>query len=484
MEKSKLITALKGLKSTEYRLFCEFVHSPFFNKHEKLRLFCDILMDAAPQFKASDIERETVYRQVFPGEPYKYQKLSDLMTYLHRLLEQFMAQLQYEQDDKTQDSYLLEAFRERKLGKHFRRQLKKSSKQVGATHSASEEQFLHAYIIETESDQYFTQQESRTKDKSIERKTQNLDLFYFTAKLRNCCEMINRQNIINEQYDIMYLEETQAYIKKHFASLSTFPPIAIYYEILMTLTHSEVEDHYHHLTQLLQQHSSHFAQEELRTLYDYAQNYCIKKINSGKSNYLNEIFKLYQQLLSNGVIFENEQLSQWDYKNIVTVGTRLEEYGWTEEFVNEYKARLDDEVRENAYAYNLASLYYSQERYDQAMQLLQSVEFTDVYYSLGARSLMLKVYYESDEIEPLYSLFDSFKIYLRRNKVVSEYQYKVHMNLIRMVKRMTDIKLRANTSRKETIQRDVMQLKKRIENASAITNINWLVGQLDQLEAA
>ena len=57
-----------------------------------------------------------------------------------------------------------------------------------------------------------------------------------------------------------------------------FPAIAIYYCIASTLQDSSNEEHYHRLVGLLAEHSHTFPEMEVRTMYDYAQNYCIKKI--------------------------------------------------------------------------------------------------------------------------------------------------------------------------------------------------------------
>ena len=93
---------------------------------------------------------------------------------------------------------------------------------------------------------------------------------------------------------------------------------------------------------------------------------------------------------------------------------------WTKEFIEKFKDYLHPEVVENAYTYNLASYYYSTNQLDKVLDLLVKVEYTDIQYSIGAKSLLLRTYYDLEENEALLSLTRSFKQYLKRNRLIPE----------------------------------------------------------------
>lgn len=482
MHNSKTIEALKHLDAAEMRRFTELICSPYFNKHDKLIQLADILHSEHPTYTGDIWEQHRLYEILYPGERYKSQRINDLFTYLYRLLEEFIAQEQYKNDFKKQAD-LLSGLRGRKMDKLFESTIKKQPKRrQNYAFETTEDRLYSDYLREAESDLYFVAQDSRTHDKSIERKSQALDHFYLTAKLRQACEMKNRENIVQQRYQTNLLNEILDIINRQPEIEAAVPALAIYHKILLTLTESDKEEHYYQLIALLEEHHTGIPMSELRSMYDYAQNYCIKKINSGNRQFLEEIFKLYQALLEHAVIFVNEELSQWDYKNIVTVGTRLKEYAWTEQFLHRYKERLPEADRENAYNYNVANFYYSRGMYDGALELLRDVQFTDVYYGLGARSLLLKVYYEAEEYDPLYSLFDSFKIYLKRNKLVSEYQYRAHMGLVRFTKKLTDLRLRMVSSGKDILLRDLDKLQRQVAASGELSNASWLNTEMEKIQ--
>ena len=141
-----------------------------------------------------------------------------------------------------------------------------------------------------------------------------------------------------------------------------FPVVQIYFLIYQSFINENDEKHYLNLKSALGNYYQHFTKDEAREMYVFAQNYCIKKINQGNKKYYEEVFQLYKQLLNNEVLLIEEELSEWDYKNIVTTGTRLGHHQWVQNFLEEYKTKLNKVVRNNAYHYNLANFYYSNQR--------------------------------------------------------------------------------------------------------------------------
>ena len=138
--------------------------------------------------------------------------------------------------------------------------------------------------------------------------------------------MLNRQNIVQTQFKLHLVPEIKSFLQAKDNPYTDVPMLNIYYLVFLTLTENKKEEHYKKLVVLLEKHAPGFLGEESRAMYRYAQNYCIRKINSGKSNYFRELFELYKTQLESEVIFENKYLDHTDYKNIVTVALRLPEF--------------------------------------------------------------------------------------------------------------------------------------------------------------
>jgi len=178
--------------------------------------------------------------------------------------------------------------------------------------------------------------------------------------------------------------------------------------------------------------------------------------------------------LSNNILIEKGQLSPWNYKNIVTVGLRLNKFEWVQHFIDEYKSFINSDFRESAYKYNIARYHYYKKEYSEVLRLIQQIEFEDVFYNLDSRTMILKIYYEEDEIEALMSFLDSFRIFLLRNKQISSYHKKNYLNLVRFTKRLINI-----------IPGDIVKiekLRKELVGTSNITESAWLLQQIELIK--
>lgn len=486
---SKLLVMAQALEARELRRFVDYVHSPYFNKHERLNAFADYLYTAITERDPTAFNRQAVYTYLFPGEPFNEQRLADLMSYLTKLLEGFLAQERFEADAFQRSYYLLTDLGERNQDKFRDSTFRKLRKQQGKRAHRNETYLLHEYLVWDESDHYFMRQQQRTQDESLQHKVDALDLFYLTAKLKNACEMVNRAHVIAVDYKYILTEELLRYLDDHIEAYLDYPPIQVYYHILRTLKNPEEPVYYEELKKVLdtarpyfqEKSASQREQEEVRYMYLYVQNYCIHQVNRGRKHYLRELFELYKWLLESRILFEGEYLSQWDYKNIVSAGHRLEEYDWTEGFIHRYREHLAPEVRENAFNYNQAVLLYHQHDYRAAKRLLQEVQFTDAYYALGGRVLLLRIYFEVKDWEPLYSLLDSFQVFLKRNKQISTYQQEIHLNFLRLVRKLTRLRTQQEVDENSVTPEKVAALHQEIAQSREVAARQWLEQQTDAL---
>jgi len=483
MQNTKMIKLLKSLSSSELRKFIEFVHSPIYNKQPRLMKFIAILSEEAPEYNGELADKKNIFPLLFPKEKYEEQKINNLISYLVKLLEEFMCWQRYSNQTVLRKQYLLSELRERNLNKYFQSLLLEMKTDLENALYREPDYYHQFYLLEREADNFFLKNENREYNESLQKKADYFDLYYLAEKLKACCEMINRKNIITADYKIKMLEEVISYVNKNKEEFEHTPIIRIYNQILLTLIEEEKEIHFITLKDILQDNIYRFPKEQIRQMYDYALNYCIKKLNKGNNDYLAEAFDLYNLLLDREIIFEEGQLSQWDYKNIVSVALRLEAFDWTKKFIKTYKEKIVAEFRENAYTYNLASFYYSTKDFGSAIKLLQQVEFTDVFYHLGAKSMLLKIYYDLRKTESFYSLVDTFNIYLKRNKLISSYQREVYTNMVKFTKKVFDLRLKTATKKYALEEEEIEKLKEEIQYDKKISNLKWLLEKIEEFEA-
>ncbi len=470
MLNSKLLDVLCGFSPKQLKWFDEFLRSPYFNKDHEVVTLYHFILKYSPRFSHADLEKEMVYQKAFKSKKTDEKKLGYLMSDLLWYLEQFIVIQRMENDPVRNNRTLMLHYIDEDLEKHFRGKMRETEQLQQKNPYRDSDYFFNQFLIESTNNYFFDKQSKHVFNESLQQAIDNLDLYYLALKLKYSCEMMNRKNVMTADYRLRLLDEILLYLKQN--SFDHVPAISIYFKILLTLTESENENHFNDLKKLLADHAAKFPQREARDMFAYAQNYCIKKINSGNPKYLEELFVLYKTSLDAEILIEGKFLSPWTYKNIVGVALRVKEFEWTSKFINDYKERLSLEFRENAFRMNLAYYHFLKNEFSDALELLAHVEFTDLIYALETKTLLLRIYYELDEIEPLFSLIDSFKVYLRRNKLISDYQLKVHLNLLKYVKKL--IKLRKGEYEKSE------ELKNEILSVKQIAGLDWLLKKTEE----
>ncbi|MEZ4826502.1 MAG: hypothetical protein R3C61_09440 [Bacteroidia bacterium] len=203
-------------------------------------------------------------------------------------------------------------------------------------------------------------------------------------------------------------------------------------------------------------------------------------INQGQAEYQTSLFGLFQDLIDQNLLLENGWLDHRKYKNIITVGLRLKLLtGCGNFYTTTVKACLLISVKTHSPTTLLPIIMKKQ--YHQALPLLSQVSYTDVYYHLSAKAMMLKIYFEMEEDLAFESLLDTFRIFLNRNRTISAYQRTVHKNLIRFARKAWQLRNESVLWSAELREAAIKKLLTEITSVREVANINWLTGEVSRI---
>lgn len=470
MRNTKLYSILQNFDKYEQNRLRKFLESPYFNRSEAIVQLFELLTQHINDKNNAELEKECLWKSINPEDSYDDVRFRKYCSDLLKLIEGYLSQVIYEDQKINASIFLIRAVGKKKLTRFYADTIKNAKKLQEQSVLRSSDYYLDQYLIEK--NYYDLQKHDRFSRTNVEEINRNLDYFYLSEKLRYYCFVLSRQDLESSSYQIDFIDEIINHIKQN--NIEEIPSISIYYQILLMLTNKEDLDHYFKLKVLLEKNSLKFPNDEANSLYDFAINYCVMKINQGEQKFLNEIFDLYIDLINKKIIIADGELSPWHFRNITVSALRLGKFEWTENFIKEYQYFLANEFRKNAVTYNLAQAYFYQKKYDEVKLLLQEVEFDDFSYNLNSKSMLLAVYYETDDIEPLYSFFESFRTYLNRHKDLPVARRQLYSNLIRFTKKLTNI----NSKDKKAIQK----LKQDLESTKNVASHAWLMEKIAELE--
>lgn len=462
MKGSKLLELYASLSNLERKHFASFVVSPFFNRKEELIHLATYLRAQAPGFSLESLTKESIFQAIAPGLPYKDQTFRLLCSELSDLLNRFLAYQAFTAMGNLEEVLLLRNLGKRNLDKHFQYTLRKTRKLQERQRATDSDHHLKRYLLEEEVGQYM-RRNPRSQETNLQATIDQLDIFYLIEKLKSACSILNNQNVVDLEHDILFLDAILTHLNVH--TYEAYPLVSIYYQALKMFLEPDEAIHFHELRTLLARYHQDIPNEEASDAYTFAQNHCIRQINRGRSEYMEDLFKIYQELLAQELIFDQGQLSPWHYKNIVVLGLRLKAFVWVEEFIEDYRDRIPTEFRDNAFTYNLAKLRFHQREYPAVKRLLQQVEYEDLFYNLDSKVMLLKIYLEEDEQDALESLTNTFIIYLDRNKLLSEDHRLRYRNLVKYVRRLNQI---GNDSLK------LVKLQAEVDEVGKVADIGWL----------
>jgi hypothetical protein len=119
-------------------------------------------------------------------------------------------------------------------------------------------------------------------------------------------------------------------------------------------------------------------------------------------------------------------------------------------------------------AYRLGATYF--------LRQLQDIKYNDIFYQLDSKTTLLKTYYELGEWMPLFSLKDSFRVMLRRKKLISAQQKENYNNLLKLTLRLfkTDVKDKVA----------VLAMQKEITTTVNVADKGWLLEKVNELMPA
>jgi hypothetical protein len=480
MLQHKLIDLLSKLNRKEMTRFREFSLSPYFNKHTGVQALVAYLDRCYPDFTEQKCDRRQIFQQVFAGEVHDQGKLAVLFTYTYRLAEQFLAQEALRQEPAESDHLLLQGLRQVKAFDLYHRALDRASEQLENAAEQPSSQWWHRYRLSAERDYYLNHIVAKRDLSGLADMEKRLDHFYLAEKMKNAVEMQVRRNMVKVETESRLLASALREVAGHLADYRAIPAVYLYYKLYIMLSESD-HRYYFAALQVLKDSEASFPTAERAGLYNYFQNYCIREINQNNLQFLKELFRLYQSQLEQELLLEEGYLSEWHYKNIVTVGLRLNELDWVHRFINDYRKSLRPEVADNAYCFNLAAYYHDAGQFGKVLDLLIQVEYSDPRYNQGAKALLLRTYYEMGEDEALFSLVDSFLQYLQRNEHMADFRRNGYYHLFRLTRRAAYIRSRIGYDKWEKTRKDIDKLKKEVSGAAAIFNQSWLEAKIETL---
>jgi hypothetical protein len=491
MRERKVFGLLILLDGGEMELFAAYLGSALFEQGEVLQRF--LACWQSHFFSGAPSAQDPSVEQLLQGSGLVPARFDKYCSALHKRLLDFLAWRAYMQDELPQLQSGLRALVARQAPrKEIEAMRSKLAGQIKEMPQSSER-------LRLEMDFHWKEAEDRVQSRATQNVWQEnfhqlhlaTERYFVLQKLKLECAAANARLIFNQAIEppapgqLFVLPEMgreEAAAQLDALSLS-------YWIILQMYRSASGDAEFLWLFSHLQASASGFEDQERKELYTYLLNYCLRRGNQGELQFQRHSAAIYRELLDNGVVLNHGKLAPQVMKNIVVIHCVVGELDWVEAFLEAFKERLDGEPDPNIIKYNQAVLaFYRHER--KAIDLFREVISQlkgDIFYELDSRTYLLKAFYEhlgilsAEELDEMYKIFDSFRIFLDRNQVISSQHKQRYRSFLLELRRFLKI-LEAAPHPSGKVR--LRQMQHRIQAAAFIANKGWLLQKIsEQIQA-
>jgi hypothetical protein len=486
MLKSKFIDVLRTFKPEELKKFRLFVISPFHNKNRNAVKLFDLIRKFYPEFSSPLLEKEKLFKKLYPGKKYSDIVMRILLSDLLKLSEEFLAYNSFISSGFNEDKFLLGELQNRKLDTLFTKHLRELEEKLGKEGIIDSGYFYDKFQMESAKVNFLISRDRQNESgQSLLKQSEYLLDFFLFNSLNIIQELNEQEEVLNEKFkpnlarDFFGKLDLKEFMKLYRSSEHKYSRIIeISYLMYQVSAESGGYEVYDKLFSLVKENVEKFTDTEQFNLVLGLESCCLAEIQTGGALSHERLMEVYEFMLSSGVLStEGRSMIQANlYRNIFYTAVVLKRYEWAEEFAEKYKEKLLPEQQEDMLNYTKALLNFERENYEAALQYISKVNYRFFVFKYEAKVLMLKLYYELKAYEQALSLIDSFTHFLMKNRKVPEFYKESFMTFLKYVKAL--IKLTHSPGKEKEIETEITLSK--AEGEIQLINKRWIMKKIEE----
>ena len=173
--------------------------------------------------------------------------------------------------------------------------------------------------------------------------------------------------------------------------------------------------------------------------------------------------------LDKGFLLKDGILPESTFSNIVALSLKLNDFTWTESFIEKYHIHLKPIFREPMQYFSLGRLKYEQGDLNRSMHYLARVDTATPWLLLASKTLQAKIYFELDEINVLDSLLDSMRVYLQRRNDLG-YHSENYKNMVAFTRQLMSASIKSKAEKEK--------FAKKVQSANVFSEKDWFLKQI------
>lgn len=476
MVKTKLIKLIRTFSKAEIIKFGDFVRSPYFNKNKNVTKLGEAVLSFSPEFDSGELTEENVYKMIFGKEEFDYFKIKNFISDLYQLAVLFLKTRAAEKKEFENEIELLNELHERKLDIVYSQREKKVSEHLNNSLIKDEIYYSLRHHLGKINTSHYKFQKSGYSFNQIQNEFDTFLDYSLIGLLRLYSKMFHNKNHGNINFNMEMFENLWEYVKdKDFEGN---PSCQIYKQtILLELTRDEEE--YRKLLRLKQMYNNNIPKEDMYYILQFINSFAVYRLNLGDESYFRDRFMAFKEIIDRNffgidIIFPN-------FITTFSSACMAGEFEWAENFKKDFQSGiLPREEKHNAINYCNAFLAYRLKEYDKALGYFAKTSFKLFLFKVMVKSYTLRIFYEQNMHEQTLAAIDSFRHYLKSEKLMADEQKEAHYEFLKHVTELTNLKLGGVQKNNDE---NLFVLGEQIKNmkSNPLGAKNWLIEKMEEL---
>jgi len=495
VHQSKLFALLCTLNKKEVRQLSLWLQSPIHNSSEEVRLLFEGIKSKDKSFRRP-INKLTLLKfiNIEPDDssdthlsPKEEKTLREVMHKLTGQVQDFIVWKDFKANEFQVKYRTLGTFLVRKLYKYLPHQLEKSQRELEARPYRDIGYHEDAFLLNEVSFYLNILLHNRQNKIEMQEVVDSLRRSYLSKLLKYYCSAISHEKALQVKYDFPFKDFVKKYIEKN--EDKEVPVIRVYFTLLRLFETNE-SDYFYDLKNYLFARLELFDINEIRQFFNHLTNYCNLMIKAGQQEFVREQHEIYQQGLGLKCWSTDVYFSTHQFTHIIKNALQLNEMSWADSFVETYQHELQPQVREDMVNYYFALKCFHQKQFGEAQGYLSQIsQSEDFSYSLNFKILLIKIYYESNDLSidnldshPLnYELETMRQNVSVRNKRMSEIFRQAYSHFVNVFRRVLDRKKKLIAG-EQLSHESIAKLEKDLSTITPLVEKTWLKEKIGELK--
>ncbi|MGK0366767.1 MAG: hypothetical protein ACI85O_003843 [Saprospiraceae bacterium] len=481
-DNSKLFQILRKFHPSQLTKLQKFIASPYFHQTTGVMDLFLHLRKFHPDYPLKKVSDEMLARQLFPNTKNGTKKVKNFKSDLIKLIEQFLIQQQFSEQESQQKFLLAHAYQDLQLPNYANNSIKKVNQSLeksttkGLTYLYQKMQLAHYVYYHPDTLKVFSNQQK------LQELLKQLDQYFILAKYKYAYEAEERMAKQKEHFDLSFWEEVKSEAS-NLKGLEKQSPL-YYYQELQRLSAQEGvnEKSFEQLKIDFFKNLEHLNLEDQQAIYKYLLNYILKALNSGAPQFIRLQLDLYKAGLSNNLLIWKNRITINSFLNVLVVALTCKAFDWANLFIATYKDYLNPNDHDEVMKITNALICFHQGQAKQALSIIGGAKFKlptlELFSLLLEIKSMFEIYLQDQSYHAtINSRLDSLAKQFSKKYDFSTKREKEYLEYVHFVK------LLVKTLNRDKVSSKIKIIHSEITATKYLIHKSWLLEKCSQMMA-